>query len=240
MARTVTSKDAPEPASDGAPNRPASMRSQLAQLAFIALASVGVFSFVKAARNDHRITSCAALCTFRPTYAGQNRTVPDFELADLSGKRVRLSSFFAKKKPVVLNFWTKTCKPCLEEMPSVANLARIVAKDGVQVVTISTDEGPDAVRDHLQVVLEGKEPPFAVLFDPDAEIVAGKFGTTLFPETWLVDGDGVIRARVDGARDWTSPFALELIERIGRPGSCQVEFQRGQPVGPFASLCVDE
>lgn len=216
------------------------MRAQLAQLAFIVLASVGVFSFVKAARSDHRVTSCAALCAFRPTYAGQNRTVPDFELTDLAGKKVKLSSFFASKKPVVLNFWTKTCKPCLEEMPSIANLARIVAKDGVRVVTISTDEGPEAVRDHLQVVLEGKEPPFEVLFDPDAEIVGGKFGTTLFPETWLVDGEGVIRARVDGARDWTSPFALELIERIARPGSCQVEFQRGQPVGPLASLCSDE
>lgn len=217
-----------------------SLGAQLAQLAFIGVASVGVFSFVKAARNDHRITACTALCAFRPTYAARNRTVPEFELSDLDGKKVKLSSFFASGKPVVLNFWTKTCKPCLEEMPSLAALARIVEKDGVRVVTISTDEGPDAVRDHLQVVLEGKPPPFAVLFDPDAEIVSGKFGTSLFPETWVIDGDRVIRARIDGARDWTSPFALELIEMVGRPGGCPVEFNRGEPSGPLAALCSED
>jgi peroxiredoxin len=234
MARPATTTEAPARGSGS------SFGAQLAQLAFIGLASVGVFSFVKAARNDQRIAACSALCTYRPTYAGRNRTVPDFELADLEGKKVKLSSFFAKGKPVVLNFWTKTCKPCLEEMPSLAALAQIVKKDGIQVVTISTDEGPEAVRDHLQVVLEGKAPPFEVLFDPDAEIVSGKFGTSLFPETWIVDGDRVIRARIDGARDWTSPFALELLEMVSRPGGCPVDFQRGQPVGPYANLCSDD
>ncbi len=143
--------------------------AQLAQIAFIVLASIGVFSFVRAARNDQRITSCSAMCVFQPTYAGRNRTVPDFELADLSGKKVRFSSFLKRGKPVVLNFWTKTCKPCLEEMPSLAELAQIVQKDGIQVVTVSTDEGPEAVKDHLQVILDGKPPPFAVLFDPESE-----------------------------------------------------------------------
>ncbi len=217
-----------------------SLPAQLAQFAFIAVASVGVFSFVKAARSDHRIAACSALCEYRPTYAGQNRTAPDFELTDFDGKKVKFSSFFDKKKPVVLNFWTKTCKPCLEEMPSLASLAQIVAKDGIRVVTISTDEGPDAVRDHLQVVLDGKPAPFAVLFDPEGEIVSGTFGTSLFPETWLLDGDRVIRARIDGARDWTSPFALEILTMIGRPGGCPVEFQGGLPAGPFKSLCANE
>ncbi len=224
---------------DEAPER-GSMRAQLVQLGFIVLASVGVFSFVKAARSDYRIAACSALCAFRPTYAGMNRTAPDFELADFDGKKVKFSSFFTEKKPVVLNFWTKTCKPCLEEMPSLAALAEIVKKDGIRVVTVSTDEGPDAVRDHLQVVLDGKPAPFAVLFDPDAEIVSGTFGTSLFPETWLLDGDRVIRVRIDGKRDWTSPFALELLTMIGRPGGCPVEFQRGLPAGPFKRLCGDD
>lgn len=229
-----------EPSTPAEPRAAGSSRAQLAQLAFIAVASFGVYSFVRAARHDQKLTGCAALCEFRPTYAGRDRTVPDFELTDLEGKRVAFSSFLGKGKPVVLNFWTKTCGPCLEEMPSLAALAKIVAKDGIQVVTVSTDEGPDAVREHLQVVLEGKAPPFTVLFDPESEVVNGKFGTSLFPETWLIDGDGVIRARVDGKRDWTSPFVLEVLEMIGRPGGCPVEFLEGRRSGPARELCGDE
>ncbi|MSP25193.1 MAG: TlpA family protein disulfide reductase [Myxococcales bacterium] len=212
---------------------------QTAQLAFIAAASVAVFSFVRAAKNDAVLASCNAICLFRPTYAALDRTVPDFELPDMQGKIVRFSSLRAGK-PVILNFWTKSCKPCLEEMPSLAQLAQIVGKDGVKVVTISTDDGPDDVRDHLQVVLGGAQVPFEILFDPDAKVVGGMFGTTLFPETWLIDAAGVIRARVDGARDWTSPLALDVISAVGRRGACPVEFALGVPGGRMKALCDAE
>jgi thiol-disulfide isomerase/thioredoxin len=211
-----------------------------AQVAFIVLASIGVYSFVRAARNDQRIASCSALCLFQPTYAGRNRTVPDFELSDLEGRKVRFSSFLKRGKPVVLNFWTKTCPPCLEEMPALADLARMLKSEDIEVVTVSTDEGPEAVKDTLQARLEGRPPPFTVLFDPDGEMLTAKFGTTLFPETWLIDGHGIIRARIDGQRDWTNPLVHEILEMIKRPGGCPVEFAGGQPVGKHKAVCGDD
>ena len=84
------------------------------------------------------------------------------------------------------------------------------------------------------------EPPFTILFDPDTEVVKDMFGTTLYPETWLIDGNGVIRARIDGPRDWSNPMALEVVEMIGRPAGCPVSFVRGKPAGPDAKLCGDE
>ena len=213
-------------------------KSQMAQAAFILAASVFVYSFVRAAQTDHRLSGCQALCHLRPAYAGQDRRVPDFELPDINGDKVRFSSFLGKG-PVVLNFWTKTCKPCLEEMPSLAQFAQIVRKDGVQVVTICTDDGPEDVQDTLAVVLQGASPPFTILFDPETEVVADKFGTSLYPETWLIDKHGVIRARVDGARDWTAAISLEVVEMISRPASCPVRFLDGKPAGPFATLCGD-
>ncbi|MEM9692625.1 MAG: TlpA family protein disulfide reductase, partial [Myxococcota bacterium] len=58
---------------------------EIAQLLFIVLAAVGVYSFVRAAQADHRLTSCQAWCQFRPHYAGTDRRVPDFELSDGKG-----------------------------------------------------------------------------------------------------------------------------------------------------------
>ena len=55
------------------------------QLGFIAIAAVAVFGFVRAAQNDHRRTSCNALCALSPAYAGRDRLAPDFELSDMNG-----------------------------------------------------------------------------------------------------------------------------------------------------------
>jgi thiol-disulfide isomerase/thioredoxin len=210
----------------------------LAQLLFIVAAAFAVYGFIRAAQSDVRRASCTALCALRPAYAGWNRIAPDFELPDMNGQPRKLSSF--RGKTVFLNFWTKTCKPCLDEMPHLAELARVARtrKDFV-VVTVSTDEGPDSVRDTLQVVL-GSEPPFVVLFDPESSVVGDRYGTKLFPETWVIDPKGIIRARFDGARDWTDALAVEVGEMVSRPGACPVEFFKSAPRGKFASLCTDD
>jgi hypothetical protein len=96
------------------------------------------------------------------------------------------------------------------------------------------------VRDTLAVVLQGGEVPFPVLFDPESEIVGDKFGTKLFPETWIIDPDGIIRARFDGARDWTDALAVDIAEMVSRPLGCPVEFALGRPKGKFAGVCNDD
>ncbi len=221
----------------------------LAQIGFIAVAAVGVYAFVGAAQHDMRRASCSALCKLGPTYAGADKKAPDFELPDMDGKPVRLSSF--RGKIVVLNFWTKTCNPCLQEMPSIAVLAKTAEERGDFVVlTVSTDDGPAAVRDTLKVALQGSEGvpggrpseplSFPVLFDPNFKVVGDKYGTHLFPETWIIDKDGVIRARFDTAKDWSTPLALEAIESLGKPNACRVEFSKGKAQAPFAGLCDDD
>jgi peroxiredoxin len=213
-------------------------RATLAQSGFILIAATAVYGFVHAAQNDQRRTSCSAVCALRPAYAGRDRLAPDFELPDMNGAPVRLSSF--RGKTVYLNFWTKTCRPCLEEMPALAELARIAkSRTDLVVLTVSTDEGPDDVRDTLKVALNG-DPPFPILFDPDSKVVMDKYGTQLFPETWLIDPNGVIRARFDGARNWSDSLSVDLGEMVGRTGGCPVEFFKSLPRGKFASICSDD
>lgn len=210
----------------------------IAQIVFIGIAAVVVYGFVGAAQSDQRRTSCTALCAMRPAYAGRDRLAPDFELPDMQGRQVKLSSY--RGKTVVLNFWTKTCAPCLEEMPALAELAQVArSRRDFVVVTVCTDEGPDAVRDTLKVALGG-DPPFPILFDPESTIVLDRYGTKLFPETWIIDPQGIIRARFDGARDWTDSLAVDVAEMVKRPGGCPVDFFKGQAQGAFKSICADD
>lgn len=207
----------------------------IAQIGFVLLASFVVYNFVGAAREGEMRRRCAPLCQLKPAYAGASRAAPNFELKDMSGKPVSLASF--KGKTVVLNFWTKTCGPCREEMPELAELTHVLRKfDDVVVLTISTDEGPDDVRAMLKSTLR-EDPPFSVLFDPEAATVSGKYGTRLYPETWIIDARGVIRARFDGAREWTSASVTELVEQVRSGSYCPVEIEEGRPTGEAAKLC---
>jgi len=209
----------------------------LVQIAFIVLAGVAVFAFVSMARDAETRRACIPVCAMRPAYAGRNRLAPDFELPAADGSRVRLSQL--RGKTVVLNFWTTTCQPCLEEMPSLADLAKVLKKrSDVVVLTVSTDAAKETAMSALQTLLhEPKGPPFSVLLDPESSVVHDKYGTTLFPETWVIDPEGVIRARFDGARDWSNAMVLDLIESIERPMTCGVEFQAGRPSGAEAAIC---
>jgi peroxiredoxin len=211
--------------------------ARLAQIGCVAFAAVGVYGFVATARDGETRRACSALCALNPNYAARNRLAPDFELPALGGGKVRLSSY--RGKSVILNFWTKTCRPCLEEMPSVAQLAKSLREHpNIVLLTISTDETLEDARDTMRSVLGG-DPPFPVLLDPDAEIVTDKYGTKLFPETWFIDPKGVIRARFDGARDWASPLSIDLGKALASPIPCEVGFRFGKPEGDQSAVCTD-
>lgn len=208
-----------------------------AQLAFVAGAAILVYSFVAVAREAETRRKCSSICLLHPNYAAADRKMPSFTLKDMSGQEVSSSSLLGKV--VVLNFWTKTCGPCLQEMPEISDLAKILRpKSDVALLTISTDDGPADIKDTLKGVLR-EEPRFPVLFDPDSHVVGAKFGTHLFPETWIIDKRGVIRARFDGAREWGSSAVVELVDDLRANSYCPVTVREGKvnSSGEAAKAC---
>jgi thiol-disulfide isomerase/thioredoxin len=200
--------------------------SSALQLGFVAGAAVLVYSFVATAREGETRRKCSAMCLMQPSYAGAERTFPRFELKDLQGRTHKSSDWAGKI--IVLNLWTKTCGPCLEEMPAFAQLAKILhSRTDVVVAAVSTDDDPREVSDTLRSIL--REPPvFETLIDPDAKVVNGKFGTDLFPETWIIDADGIVRARFDGARDWSDAAVVELVDELRAGTYCPLSVRQGK------------
>ena len=66
------------------------------------------------------------------------KVAPDFDLASLDGKRVKLSDF--RGKAVLLNFWATWCTPCKEEMPWFVDLQKKYGNDGLVVVGVAMDD----------------------------------------------------------------------------------------------------
>ena len=140
-----------------------------------------------------------------PHYLGASLRAPDFALPQQSGGEWKLSEH--RGKVIVMNFWTVTCRPCIQEMPTIELLAEITEDwSDVEIVAVSTDR----TWEEAETIIP-RSSRITSLLDSEREVVTGKFGTNLFPETWIIDANGVVRFRFDGALDWSDPVALDLI-----------------------------
>lgn len=141
-------------------------------------------------------------------YLGVDRMegpAPEFVLEARDGRTVKLSDL--RGKFVFLNFWATWCPTCKTEMPSM--VAMLNALEGAPMVAIAAtvDESWEPVDRYL-----GRQAvPFQVLRDPGQKW-AGAYGTTKFPETFVIGPDGRLRAKFVGPRDW-SDRAFELYFR---------------------------
>ena len=120
------------------------------------------------------------------------RSVPQFDLASvLPGKPGLKSSDLAAGEPRLLNIFASWCVPCLGEAPVLAELKR----RGVKIDAIAVRDTPIAVAGFLS---SHGDPYERLGIDPqsDVQIALGSSGV---PETFVVDGKGVIRHQYIGA-----------------------------------------
>jgi len=133
---------------------------------------------------------------------------PEFRLQKFDGGVVSLSDLLGKV--VMVHFWATWCPPCVEEIPTLDKLRNSPLGRDFEMLAVSVDEGgagavaPFMQKNRLNV---------PVLFDPGHE-VAVLYGTYTFPETYIVDRQGVVRYKAIGPRDWTDPSNMQILRNI--------------------------
>ncbi|MGA2100464.1 MAG: TlpA disulfide reductase family protein [Candidatus Sulfotelmatobacter sp.] len=130
----------------------------------------------------------------------------EFSVQD-SDRKVSLDQF--RGQIVVLNFWATWCPPCLEELPSLMTMQDRMRGRGVVVVGVSIDVDQDAYHRFLKQ--QGIN--FLTVRDPQQK-VAGLYGTTGWPETYIIDRQGVLRRKFVGAVDWNEPEVVQFLSRL--------------------------
>ncbi len=138
----------------------------------------------------------------RPPRVGT--VAPDFSVQD-SSRTVALHDF--RGQVVVLNFWATWCPPCVEEMPSLIDMQRQLKNRGVTVLAVSVDVDPNAYAQFIK----NHNVDLLTLRDPDQKSNA-LYGTAAFPETYIIDRQGVVRRKFIGAVNWTAP---EIVSYLG-------------------------
>jgi cytochrome c biogenesis protein CcmG, thiol:disulfide interchange protein DsbE len=110
---------------------------------------------------------------------------------------------------VVLNFWATWCAPCVAETPSLEKFAAQVRPLGVRVIGVSVDQNLAA----LQKFTSAYQLTYPILRDPN-QVLASRFGTYKFPETYILDRDGRLADKIIGATDWNDPSMFRFVEAL--------------------------
>ena len=110
---------------------------------------------------------------------------PDFTVPLYGGGEFHLSE--ARGKVVVLNFWATWCSPCCAELPYFEQLWENYSDD-VALVAIHSSLVTDDVPSYIEEM--GYEMPFAL--DETGEVIASLGGSTMLPQTVILDREGTI------------------------------------------------
>jgi cytochrome c biogenesis protein CcmG/thiol:disulfide interchange protein DsbE len=139
----------------------------------------------------------------RPRHIGEE--APDFTVQD-SDRKVELRQY--RGQVVLLNFWATWCPPCVEELPSLMSLQERARNKGIVVLGVSIDVDGDAYHRFLKEYNVN----FVTVRDP-AQKVSSMYGTTGWPETYIIDRKGVLRRKIVGAADWDSREIAEFLSK---------------------------
>lgn len=131
-----------------------------------------------------------------------------FSLPARGGGTLEVDKF--KGKLVLVNFWASWCAPCRDEEPSLNAMAARFDPASFEVVAVSVDDDWGAVDKFFGA----NKPAYRVALDLGAK-VSQAWGTSKFPESYLVDRDGRVRLKFIGPRNWMDPAMFALLGEFG-------------------------
>ena len=164
-------------------------------------------------RNFHRIAALLALSCAATTASALDvgAKAPSFDLPVFGGKNQHLTLGDMHGRVVLLDFWASWCGPCRQSFPLYEKLRSEMPEQDFALLAINLDETAEAPTAFLT------EHPvhYTSLADPAGE-VARAYGLRGMPTSFLIDRDGVLRARHTGFKpEDIKDLRTEITQLIG-------------------------
>ncbi|RLQ88615.1 thiol:disulfide interchange protein TlpA [Notoacmeibacter ruber] len=145
--------------------------------------------------------------------ASEPQNLSDLVFNGPNGEAMTLADFSGKT--VLLNLWATWCVPCREEMPALDRLQTARAGEDFEVVAVNIDTGSlEKPREFLE---ETAVKALPLYHDSSTDIFNAMRARGLalgLPVTVLVDGDGCLRAQINGPADWSSDEAIRMVDVV--------------------------
>ncbi len=123
---------------------------------------------------------------------------PPISALDVDGRPATLAQY--QGKPVLLYFWATWCPICKFEHGMMTSLA-----EDYQVLAVAIQSGS---KEEVKMAMKVEEAEYRTINDPEGAI-ASQYGIRGVPTSFIIDGNGDIRAAVSGlTTGWSLRFRL--------------------------------
>ena len=120
------------------------------------------------------------------------KPAPDIALPALDAQAQKFDrAELGQGRPIIVNFWASWCAPCRIEHSTLEALA---ARKGITLYGVDYKDTPEAARAFLSELGN----PFGKINEDRQGRVAIDWGVTGVPETFVIDGKGIIRVHYAG------------------------------------------
>ena len=142
-------------------------------------------------------------------FSASAQTLPDVKVENQEGKVVSIREVI-DGTPMIISFWSTTCKPCIMELNAINNnLPDWLEEVDMKVVAVSVDDARTVSRARAMTKGQGWD-DYTCLYDKNQDLKRA-MNVSLTPHTFIVDGEGNIIYSHSG---YTPGSEEELFEKI--------------------------
>ena len=145
---------------------------------------------------------------------GVGDSAPGFRVKTENGAVMTPTNFGGKV--LILNFWASWCAPCVQEIPSLNQIQKMFASQGLVVLGVNVDSKEDLYRNMLRRF----QVTFQTVRDPQ-ENINYRYGTYKVPESYIIDRNGKVLQKYAGLPDvnggwkvWTDPQIVSYVRSL--------------------------
>jgi peroxiredoxin len=115
--------------------------------------------------------------------------IPSVRIENEAGKMINTADLTAKKIPVIVSFWSTSCKPCILELDTMNDLLDEWLEEAeFEVVAVCVDDSKSVSYAKTKVASRGWD-RFTILYDKNQEFKRA-LNVTQEPHTFIFDGSG--------------------------------------------------
>lgn len=137
--------------------------------------------------------------------------VPSVTVENIKGEAFDTKTLIEEGTPMIVSFWSTTCKPCIMELDAVYDAYPDWSEEvDFRVVAVATDDSRMLAKAKSFAEGRGWSEDFILLFDKNKDFMRA-MNVSVVPHVFVIDGKGKV---VYSHTSYTPGAELELLKAI--------------------------